>query len=102
MSETLNIILMIFVFIGALVLAMRISGWKMQKACDAIILDLKAKKALDPVSAVELPYAVGQLITIGLRDYRPKALEELLKQDMVRMLNGGRYYLREDPRPKTR
>ena len=95
MSETFMIILMIFVFIGALFLAMRISGWKMKKACDAIISDLKYKKALDPASAVELPYAKGQLINIGLRDYRPKALEELLKQDVVRMLDGGRYYLRE-------
>lgn len=99
MSETFNTILMIFVFIGVLVLVMRISGWKMQKACDAIILDLKAKKALDPASAVELPYAAGQLINIGLRDYRPKALEELLKQDVVRMLNGGRYYLHEGQMP---
>lgn len=101
MSETLMTILMIFVFIGAVYLAMRISGWKMKRACDAIILDLKYKKALDPASAVELPYAKGQLVNIGLRDYRPKALEELLKQDVVRMLEGGRYYLREGRPPRN-
>jgi hypothetical protein len=94
MFETLMTILMIFVFIGALLLAMRISGWKMKTACDTIILDLKHKKAFDPASAVELPYVQGQLVNIGLRDYRPKALEELLKQDVVRMLEEGRYYLR--------
>jgi hypothetical protein len=32
---------------------------------------------------------------IGLRDYRPKALNALLENDVVRMLEGGRYYLRE-------
>jgi len=99
MSETLKIILMIFVFIGALFLAMRISGWKMKEACDAVILDLKNQNAFDPASAVELPYAKGQLVTITLRDYRPKALEELINQDEVRMLNGGLYYLRKSHRP---
>lgn len=94
MSQTLMMILMIFVFIGALFLAMRISGWKIKRACDAIILDLRHKNAIDPASAVELPYAKGQMFNIGLRDYRPKALEELIKQDVVRMLEGGRFYLR--------
>jgi hypothetical protein len=99
MSETLKIILMIFVFIGALLLAMRISGWKMKEACDAVILDLKNQNAFDPASAVELPYADGQLVTITLRDYRPKALAELINQDEVRMLNGGLYYLHKSHRP---
>jgi hypothetical protein len=30
-----------------------------------------------------------------LKDYRPKALEELVKHDVVRMVEEGRYYLRE-------
>ena len=95
MSEAAKTILMIFVAIGALLLALRIAGWKMKRACDFIIADLKAKRALDPASAVELPYTKTQLINIGLRDYRPKALEELIRLDVVRMLEGGRYYLKE-------
>lgn len=95
MSETFKTILMILVAFGAVILALRIAGWKMKKACDFIVWDLKQKKALDPASAVALPYAKSPLINIGLRDYRPRALDELVKSDVVRMLEGGRYYLRE-------
>jgi hypothetical protein len=98
MSETLKTIIMILVAIGALVLAMRIAGWKMKKACDFIVRDLKEKKAFDPTSAVDLPYAKSPMINIGLKDYRPRALEELIRQDVVRILEGGRYYLREGHR----
>jgi hypothetical protein len=99
MAEILKTVMMIFVFIGTVLLALRISGWQIKKACDAIIGDLTHKKAFDPTSSVELPYAKGQLVNISLRDYRPKALEELLKLDVVRMLEGGRYYLREGHQP---
>ncbi|MFH1081507.1 MAG: hypothetical protein V1766_14830 [Pseudomonadota bacterium] len=95
MPEILKILLTILAVIGAVILALCIAGWKMKKACDFIIRDLKEKKALDPASAVELPYAKSPLINIGLRDYRPRALEELVKQDIVRLLEGRRYYLRE-------
>jgi hypothetical protein len=94
MTETIKTILMILFVIGALFLAFRISGWKMKKAGDFIIRDLKEKKAFDPASAVVLPYTKSPLLNIGLRDYRPSALTELIKQDVVRMLEGGRYYLR--------
>lgn len=95
MTETIKTILMILIVIGALFLAFRISGWKMKKAGDFIIRDLQEKKAFDPASAVGLPYTKSPLLNIGLRDYRPSALTELIKQDVVRMLEGGRYYLRE-------
>ena len=95
MSETLKTILFILLVIGALLLAFRITGWKMKKACEFIIRDLQEKKAFDPASAVKLPYAKSPTIHIGLRDYRPRALEALMKQDVVRMLEGDAYYLRE-------
>jgi hypothetical protein len=95
MLEALKTILFILLVIGALFLALRITGWKMKKACDFIARDLKEKMAFDPASAVELPYAKSPMLNIGLRDYRPRALEELIKLDVVRMLEGGRYYLRE-------
>jgi len=95
MSETLKTILFILLVIGALFLAFRITGWKMKKACEFIIRDLREKKAFDPASAVKLPYAKGPMINIGLRDYRPRALDVLMKQDVVRMLEGDVYYLRE-------
>jgi hypothetical protein len=95
MPEALKTIFFILLVIGALYMALRIAGWKMKKASDFIVRDLKEKKAFDPASAVALPYAKSPLLRIGLRDYRPSALEELIKQDVVRALDGGRYYLRE-------
>jgi hypothetical protein len=95
MPETIKIVLMILFVLGALFLTLRITAWKMKKACDLIIRDLKVKKAFAPASAVDLPYAKNRLINIGLRDYRPSALDELIKEDVVRILEGERYYLRE-------
>ncbi|MEN6638871.1 MAG: hypothetical protein ABFC95_06710, partial [Smithella sp.] len=95
MPDALKTILLIFFVIGGLFFALRITGWKMKKACEFIIRDLREKKAFDQASAVKLPYAKGPMINIGLRDYRPRALDVLMKQDVVRMMEGDVYYLRE-------
>ena len=95
MSETVKIVFMILLTIGAFILSRRIAGWKMNKACEFIILDLKEKKAFDVESAVELPYCKNRMFRLGLRDYRPRAMGQLVKHDVVRMLEGEKYYLRE-------
>ncbi|MDD5475815.1 MAG: hypothetical protein PHU03_04780 [Syntrophales bacterium] len=96
MPEAFKTILLIIFVAGALFLSLRIAAWKMKRAFDTIIRDLKSNKAFDPESAAELPYAKGKMINLGLRDYRPKALEELIKLDVVRMVEGGRYYLGDE------
>jgi hypothetical protein len=95
MSETANLLFMISLTVCVLYGTFRITGWKMKKACNLIIRDLKEKKAFDPASAVELPYSKAAVFNLGMRDYRPRALEQLVKLDMVRLLEGGRYYLRD-------
>jgi hypothetical protein len=95
MSETMKIFLMILITIGAFFLTLRVAGWKMKRACDFILRDLKEQKAFDPASAVELPYSKSSMFRIGMRDYRPRALGALVKHDVIRMQEGGRYYLRE-------
>jgi hypothetical protein len=95
MSETMKIFLMILLTIGAFILSLRVAGWKMKRACDFIVRDLKERKAFDPASAAELPYCKTSMFRIGMRDYRPKALNTLVQHDIIRMLEGGRYYLRE-------
>ena len=97
MSETMKTIFMFLLLIGALIIVLRIAGWKMKKAAEAIVEDLKKKNALDPVSAVELPYSKADLFHLGLRDYRPKALAALVGQDVVRVLEDGKYYLHQAP-----
>lgn len=96
MSEIAKTIFMFLVLLAVLFLVLRITGWKMKKAADAIIEDLRRQGALDPVSAVELPYSKQELLRVGLRDYRPKALTFLVTQDIVRVVHeGNKYYLRE-------
>ncbi|MHB8829888.1 MAG: hypothetical protein ACYC6Q_10225 [Syntrophales bacterium] len=97
MSETMKTIFMFLLLFGVLIVVLRIAGWKMKKAADAIVEDLKKQNALDPASAVELPYSKADLFHLGLRDYRPKALAALVGQDVVRVREDGKYYLRQAP-----
>jgi len=86
---------MVLLTMVAFFLALLLAGWRMKKAYDFIIRDLKEKKAFDPASAVTLPYSTGTMFRIGLKDYRPGALKQLVKRDVVRSLEGDRYYLRD-------
>lgn len=95
MSETAKIIFMLLLTLGAFLIARRIAGWQMKKAGEFIIKDLKDKRAFTPESAVELPYCKNRIFRVGLKDYRPRVMEQLVKHDVVRMLEGGKYYLCE-------
>ena len=95
MSQSAKTLVMVFLLIAAFILANILAGRRMKKAADLIILDLKAKKAFDPASAVMLPYSKGTVFRIGLKDYRPGALTQLVKYDVVRVAEGDRYYLRD-------
>jgi hypothetical protein len=100
MSETAKTVLMVLIVIAAFILANIIAGRRVKKAADFIIRDLQGKKAFDPASAVVLPYSKGTAFRIGLKDYRPGALQQLVKYDVIRLLEGNRYYLR-DSRQET-
>jgi hypothetical protein len=93
MKETINTLIMILFVLAALFLALFITGRKMKKCCDLIVKDLKARKAVDPASAVDLPYCKAQLFRLGFRDYRPQAMNQLLKYGLVRLTGEGNYFL---------
>ena len=95
MTETVKIILLLLLTIGAFILSRYIAGWQMNKAGKFIIGDLKKKRAFDPASAVALPYCKKQLFRLGLKDYRPQVMQQLLQHDVVRILEGEKYYLNE-------
>jgi len=95
MSETVKIILLILLTLVAFVGSLAVAGWKMRRACKFILKDLREQSAVDPASAVVLPYSKTSLFRIGMRDYRPRALAELVKHDIIRVAADGRYYLRE-------
>jgi hypothetical protein len=94
MSETGRIILGICLLIIVYIVTRKITGWRIQRTYLTIIEDLKSRGALDPFSAVELPYARKSLFRIGLRDFRQDALKYLVASDIVGMTHDGKYYLK--------
>jgi len=70
---------------------------RIRSACAFVIKDLERQKALDVASAVRLPYAKSSYFHIGLRDFRPKAVQSLLEGGVVAVTEDGKYYLKVKP-----
>lgn len=68
---------------------------RIRSACAKTIKDLERQQAFDEESAVALSYAKSQPFRIGLRDFRPKAVESLLQGGIVGITQEGKYYLRK-------
>lgn len=94
MSETIRTILAICILIIVYILTRRVHGWRIKRAYTVIIKDLEQKGALDSTSAVVLPYAKKGLFRVGVRDYRPKALEYLILGNIVGVTDSGKHYLK--------
>ena len=97
MSETMQIIVGFMLLAAVYILTRYGIALRMKRAAGLIIKDLEKKGSLDPASAVVLPYAKSSLFKIGLRDYRPKAIESLIHSDIVGMTPDGKYYLKIRP-----
>ena len=93
MTEAVQIFLGIVFLIAVFILTRIGIGWKMGRAAQAIVEDLKSRGAVDLFSAVELPYAKPDLLKIGMRDYRRKALEYLVTEGAVARTGTGKYFL---------
>jgi hypothetical protein len=96
MTETAQIILALIIMVMVFILAKRIQGMKINRAFRVVIKDLKQHKALDPSSAVHLPYATRAFFQIGLRDYRPKAVFYLIQSGIIGMTEDKQFYLIKD------
>jgi len=94
MSDTGRIILLICILIIVYVLTRKVHAWKIKRAYIYIIKDLEQQGAVDPSSAIELPYAKIGVFRFGMRDYRPKAIEYLIVSNIIGMTESGRYYLK--------
>jgi hypothetical protein len=93
MLESVRFILLIILLVGVFVLSKKFQAWRVSRACSYVVKDLVQKEALDPSSAVELPYAKFSLYRMGLRDFRPKAIEYLVLGKFVGMTDDGKYYI---------
>lgn len=94
MSETLEITVAIIALIAVFLFTRNVHAWRIRRAYRSIIQDLKALGALDPGSAVQLPYARHRMWNMGARDYRPKALEHLIMTEVVGSTGTDRFYLK--------
>ena len=99
-SETGQIVIGACALIVVYILTRRYHAWRMSRVYAAIIKDLEQKEAVDPSSAVELPYARRNMFRIGTRDYRPKVLEYMTLSNVVGVTESGKYYLKH-PRTGT-
>jgi len=95
MSETSQIILLIFLLIIVYVLTRKVHTWRIKRAYIYIIKDLEQQGAINPTSAIELPYAKIGVFRFAMRDFRPKAIEYLIVSNIVGMTESGRYYLKD-------
>lgn len=89
MQITVGILFLILVFI----LTRYGITWRIKRAGRRIINDLERLGALSVESAVELPYMKQHLIKIGMRDFRPTAMQSLLEGGIVGRTASGKYYL---------
>jgi hypothetical protein len=97
MPETVQVIIGIILLIGVYILTQVVVGLRIKRAARGIVRDLDQRKAYAPEAAVELPYAKPNLLRIGLRDFRPKALNALVQGHILAQTAAGKYYLLKRP-----
>ena len=95
MSEYGQIITAICVLIAVYMLTRKVSAWRIKRAYMRIVKDLEKREAFDETSAIELPYVNQGIFRVGVRDFRPKALQFLVASDIVGMTQAGKYYLKK-------
>ena len=93
MPDSLQLIISILLLVVALVLSRQYHAWKIKKAYQYIVEDLKRREAFNAQSAVTLSYANRSFLRIGLRDHRPMALKSLVAENIVGTTQDGRYFL---------
>ena len=95
MSETGRTIFAICILIAVYILTRKFHAWRMRQTYQSIVKDLEKNEALDPFSAIELPYAKKGVFRIGMRDYRPKAIQFMIANNIIGMTGSGKYYLKD-------
>jgi hypothetical protein len=97
MSEAVQIILGVLFLILVFIATRYGIFLRVKSACKFVVRDLERKNALDAASAVELPYAKTSYFHIGLRDFRPKAVQSLLAGGVIGKTANEKYYLKVTP-----
>jgi hypothetical protein len=97
MTTTVQIFMGVVFFIGAFILSQIIVGRRLRAIGARILKELSEQRALDGPSAVTLAYAKPDFLPKGLRDLRPKSLNDLVQSDIVGKTPEGKFYLKKQP-----
>jgi hypothetical protein len=93
MSQAERIVIGICVLIIVYVLTRKYQTWRTGLAYKSVVADLRNKGAFGPSTAVTLPYSHQSVFRVGMKDYRPKAIEYLVASYIVGVTETGNYYL---------
>lgn len=101
MSNVSQIVIIICLVIIGIFASRKIAMWQMKKAFDYIVSDLKARGALTPETAVEVPYNQTKRLQLGLKDYRPRIFNQMITEGMIGVVeDGNKFYLNESAIPE--
>ena len=95
MYETGRTIFAICILIAVYILTRKFHAWRMRQTYQSIVKDLEKNEAIAPSSAIELPYGKKGMFRIGMRDYRPKAIQFMNANNIIGMTDSGKYYLKD-------
>lgn len=95
MSDVFQIIIGILVLVGVFIASRFGMAWRIRRACVYIIRDMERRRAFDHASAVALPYSKTDHFKIGLKDFRPKALQGLVEGGIIGVTPEGRFFLKQ-------
>lgn len=96
MSDIVQVVLAVVLFLVVLFVANRVRTARMVKARDVILEDFRRRGALSPETAVPLGYAQSKILNVGLRDERPRVLREMIRYGVVDVTEDKRYFLNEE------
>ncbi|MGD9975002.1 MAG: hypothetical protein AB7S77_18235 [Desulfatirhabdiaceae bacterium] len=97
MTSTVQILIAAVFLVGAFVLSQVIVNRRLRATGNRILRELLELQALDAYSAVDLAYAKAHLLPKGLRDLRPKALNDLVQADIIGKTATGKFFLKKKP-----
>lgn len=96
MSVTLQILLLVAVFIAIIILFLYIGGLAVRKTCLKIIAEMEEARAFKEGRAMAIQDERKNIFRVGTKNIRPKALNLLIADGLVIKTNNGKYYLNKE------
>jgi len=92
MSDLVQVIIGTIIIFLCLFLSLMIKNRRIKKEYESIIHYLKANKAYDPNSAVELPYAEKSFLRMGIKNFHSDAIKTMVSNGIVFKTKDGKFY----------